>query len=50
MARKRYMLSEGLAFLPEKDMEKLRKKSLQGWLPKGFWLFGYKLEKGDPEV
>lgn len=49
MARKRYMLSEGLAFLPEKDMEKLRKKSLQGWLPKGFWLFGYKLEKGDPE-
>lgn len=49
MARTKYMMSGGLAFVEEKDMEKLRKKSLNGWHLKGFRFMGYELEEGEPE-
>jgi hypothetical protein len=43
------MMSNGLAFSEEKDMEKLRQKALNGWHLKGFRFLGYELEKGECE-
>lgn len=49
MKRTKYMMSNGLAFSEEKDMEKLRQKALNGWHLKGFRFLGYELEKGESE-
>ena len=42
----KYVMSGGLAFAEEKDMEKLRALSLKGWHVRHFAFMGYKLEKG----
>lgn len=46
MRNLKYVMSSGLAFAEEKDMEKLRKYSLKGWHVRDFAFMGYKLEKG----
>lgn len=47
MTKTKYIMSDGLAFSEDKDMEKLRKFSLKGWHVKGFKFMGYTLEKGE---
>lgn len=49
MGKTKYMMSSGLAFEEVKDMQKLRKKSLQGWHLKRFRFMGYGLEQGKKE-
>lgn len=49
MKKTKYIMSEGLAFAEEKDMEKLRKYSLKGWHVKSLKLMGYMLEKGESQ-
>ena len=49
MRNKKYMMSGGLAFSEQKDLEKLRQKAAQGWIVKRFKFMGYQLEKGVPE-
>ncbi|MDX8047303.1 DUF2812 domain-containing protein [Gracilibacillus sp. S3-1-1] len=46
MSNTKYMMSGGLAFSENKDMEKLRKFSLKGWHVSTFAFMGYKLTKG----
>ncbi|MRX72373.1 DUF2812 domain-containing protein [Bacillus lacus] len=46
MRNSKYVMSNGLAFSEEKDMDKLRKFSLQGWHVRDFSFLGYTLEKG----
>ena len=43
----KYIMSGGLAFSEEKDMEKLRRYSMQGWHVSDFKFMGYMLEKGE---
>lgn len=45
----KYMMSIGLAYSEARDMEKLRKKALQGWNLKRFRFAGYELERGQSE-
>ncbi|MFC0470126.1 DUF2812 domain-containing protein [Halalkalibacter kiskunsagensis] len=47
MMQTKYITSGGLAFSEKKDMEKLRRFSLNGWHVKGFKFMGYILEKGE---
>ncbi|MFD2629502.1 DUF2812 domain-containing protein [Oceanobacillus kapialis] len=47
MRQRKYMMSGGLAFAEEKDMQKLRGHSLQGWHVSGFKFMGYVLERGE---
>ncbi|WP_071460151.1 DUF2812 domain-containing protein [Bacillus massilinigeriensis] len=47
MRQTKYVISGGLAFSEEKDMEKLRKLSLKGWHVADFKFLGYSLEKGE---
>lgn len=47
MNQTKYMMSGGLAFSENKDMEKLRRYSMKGWHVKGFKFMGYELEKGE---
>ncbi|MTH54544.1 DUF2812 domain-containing protein [Bacillus mangrovi] len=47
MRRTKYIMSGGLAFSEDKDMEKLRRFSLKGWHVSGFKFMGYVLEKGE---
>ncbi|OCA86180.1 DUF2812 domain-containing protein [Bacillus sp. FJAT-27986] len=47
MRQTRYIMSEGLAFAEDKDMEKLRRYSLKGWHVSDFKLMGYTLKKGE---
>lgn len=49
MAKKRYMMSNGLAFSEQKDMETLSKMAAKGWILKRFAFLGYQLEQGAPE-
>lgn len=49
MGKTKYMMSNGLAFEEAKDLQKLRKKSLQGWNLKRFRCAGYELEQGEKE-
>lgn len=49
MTNKKYMMSGGLAFSEQNDLEKLRKKAAQGWMVKRFKLLGYQLEKAPAE-
>ncbi|KHF38697.1 DUF2812 domain-containing protein [Halalkalibacter okhensis] len=49
MRPSKYVMSEGLAFSEEKDMDKLRKLSLKGWHVHDFKFMGYSLEKGESE-
>lgn len=49
MGKTKYMMSSGLAFEEAKDMQKLRKKSLQGWHLKRWKFMGYGLEQGEPK-
>lgn len=46
MRNTKYVMSGGLAFSEDKDMEKLRSFSLKGWHVRQFAFMGYKLEKG----
>lgn len=47
MRQTKYVMSGGLAFSEDKDMEKLRSYSLNGWHVSGFKFMGYTLEKGE---
>lgn len=47
MRKTKYMMSGGLAFSEEKDMEKLRRFSLKGWHVRDFKFMGYTLEQGE---
>ena len=47
MRQTKYIMSGGLAFSEDKDMEKLRRYSLKGWHVSDFKLMGYTLEKGE---
>ncbi len=49
MTKKKMMISYGLAFAEQKDMENLREESKKGWHVKRFKLFGYELEQGQKE-
>src|SRR5699024_12762819 len=48
MRNSKYIMSGGLAFFEESDMERLREKSLRGWHIKKFSFLGYRLERGEP--
>ncbi|MET3508076.1 DUF2812 domain-containing protein [Halalkalibacter oceani] len=47
MKQTKYIMSGGLAFAEEKDMEKLRRFSLKGWHVNDIKFMGYTLEKGE---
>lgn len=47
MRQTKYIMSGGLAFSEEKDMEKLRRYSQKGWHVRHFSFMGYTLEKGE---
>jgi len=47
MKQKKYIMSGGLAFSEEKDMEKLRQFSLKGWHVSDFKFMGYTLQRGE---
>ncbi|MGN7477292.1 DUF2812 domain-containing protein [Solibacillus silvestris] len=47
MKQTKYIMSGGLAFSEEKDMEKLRRFSLKGWHVSDFKFMGYTLKKGE---
>lgn len=46
MNQTKFIMSNGLAFSENKDMEKLRRYSLKGWHVRDFKFMGYTLEKG----
>jgi len=48
MTKTKYIMSEGLAFAEQKDMEKLRRYAKKGWHVKRFAFLGYTLEQGTP--
>lgn len=48
MKKSKYIISGGLAYFEEFDMERLREKSLRGWHFKKFSFLGYCLERGEP--
>ncbi|MCM3721835.1 DUF2812 domain-containing protein [Solibacillus isronensis] len=47
MTKTKYMMSGGLAFSEQKDLEKMHKLSLEGWHVRSFSFLGYTLEKGE---
>ncbi|MES1045867.1 DUF2812 domain-containing protein [Bacillus sp. Gen3] len=47
MKQTKYIMSGGLAFSEDKDMEKLRQFSLKGWHVSDFKFMGYTLKKGE---
>ncbi|MFC4402010.1 DUF2812 domain-containing protein [Gracilibacillus xinjiangensis] len=47
MSKQKYVMSGGLAFSENKDMEKLHRLSLEGWHVSDFSFMGYTLEKGE---
>lgn len=47
MRQTKYIMSGGLAFSEDKDMEKLRRFSLEGWHVSNFTFMGYTLKKGE---
>ncbi len=47
MRATKYIMSGGLAFSEDKDMETLRQYSLKGWHVRDFKFMGYTLEKGE---
>ncbi|MCY7825612.1 DUF2812 domain-containing protein [Bacillus spizizenii] len=49
MKRKKYMMSEGLAFSEEKDMKRLSDMACKGWVLDSFAFMGYKLRKAEPQ-
>lgn len=49
MSKKKYVMSGGLAFSEQQDMDKLRKLSQKGWHVKKFSFLGYTLEQGQQE-
>jgi len=49
MAKNRkYIIGDGIAISPEKDMALFKKMSKQGWHMNGVRLFWYRFEKGEP--
>lgn len=48
MKKTKYIMSGGLAFSEQKDMEKLSTFSRKGWHVKNFSFLGYTLEQGEP--
>lgn len=49
MTKTKYIMSEGLAFAEQKDMEKLSRYAAKGWHVKRFAFMGYILEQGAPK-
>ncbi|MEK4760899.1 DUF2812 domain-containing protein [Viridibacillus sp. FSL E2-0187] len=49
MTNMKYMMSGGLAFSEQKDMQKLQKNAQKGWHLSSFATLGYNLEKKEPE-
>ncbi len=47
MTKSKYIMSKGLAFSEDKDMERLHRLSLKGWHVSRFSFMGYSLEKGE---
>ena len=47
MSQTKFIMSSGLAFSEEKDMDRLRRQSLKGWHVDGFQFMGYSLKKGE---
>lgn len=47
MTKTKYIMSGGLAFSEQKDMEKLHKLSLEGWHVRKFSFLGYTLEQDE---
>lgn len=45
MTNMKYMMSGGLAFSEQKDMQKLQKNAQKGWHLSSFATLGYNLEK-----
>jgi len=45
----KYIMSGGIAFSEEKDLEKLSNYAKKGWILDRFALFGYKLKKAEPQ-
>ncbi|GEK31101.1 hypothetical protein KZO01_14100 [Kurthia zopfii] len=46
--KKKYLMSGGLAFSEQKDMDKLNKLAAKGWHVEKFAPLGYSLQKGEP--
>jgi len=44
----KYILGNGIAISPEKDMALFKEMSKQGWHMNGTWLWWYRFEKGEP--
>lgn len=49
MKQTKYIMSGGIAFSEEKDLEKLGNYAREGWVLDRFALFGYKLKKAEPQ-
>lgn len=49
MPKTKRIMSGGLAFVEQKDMDTLRKMALKGWILKRFHGLGYEFEGGEPE-
>lgn len=47
MSQTKFIMSSGLAFSEEKDMDRLRRQSLKGWHVDSFQFMGYSLKKGE---
>ena len=47
MSKTKYIMSGGLAFSEEKDMDRLRRYSIKGWHVDSFKFMGYSLRKGE---
>lgn len=48
MAKRKYMMSSGLALSEHKDMKKLEQQAGKGWHLEQFGFMGYKLKRGQP--
>lgn len=49
VTKTKYIMSGGLAFAEQKDMEKLKRFAAKGWHVKDFAFMGYVLEQGEPK-
>ncbi|WP_371018447.1 DUF2812 domain-containing protein [Pseudalkalibacillus sp. JSM 102089] len=49
MGKKKYVISSGLAFFEEKEMERLGKFARRGWFIEKFAFSGFVFRKGEPE-
>ncbi|CAH0346575.1 DUF2812 domain-containing protein [Bacillus sp. CECT 9360] len=49
MLKTKYIMSDGLAFSEEKDMQRLSRYAKKGWILEGFAGLGFKLRKEEPK-